>query len=361
MKKLLTVFALSFLLSACWGFDLAEVEVEIPAGKNFASFDSPLQSAVKFNSFFVKFHTVGEGEIAFTAWFETTGGSGQLEKNEIEIECEDSECSGFAITSLARAWKFQIELSGEPGFRADSFEIETKNISVKNGLTRKLTRGLIPVARAQLTDLPIISREEWGANSNYLLKQDVKTIPQSGAGWSKRYQDCEEWQQNYPTEFKNDGRLISVDAESRELQWPRTYSKDIRKVVIHSTATDGEKDVNGDSEFTATDAEATVRAIYYYHAMWRAWGDIGYHFLIDAFGNIYECFLREYRYDWCLLHRQFCRKVAFARRARFRRAVARRALEFVFSRPFREFDMAWQAHEKFDRSPRGGGDGVSRR
>ncbi|MFH1546142.1 MAG: N-acetylmuramoyl-L-alanine amidase [Patescibacteria group bacterium] len=288
MKKLLTVFALVFLLFACREFDLADVEVEIPAGKNFASYDSPFQPASKFNSFFVKFHTVGEGEIAFAAWFEVAGGSGQLEKNEIEIECENSICSGFAITTLATGFQFQIGLSGEPGFRADSFEIETKNISVKNGLTYELVRGLIPVACAQLTDLPIISREEWGANSDYLLKRDVATVPSSGEAWSKRQEDCEEWQQNYPAEFKNDGRLISMDTENQELQWPRTYSKEIRKIVIHSTATDGEKDVNGDSEFTPEDVEATVRAIYYYHAMWRAWGDIGYHFLIDSFGNIYE-------------------------------------------------------------------------
>ncbi|MCK5472121.1 N-acetylmuramoyl-L-alanine amidase [Candidatus Gracilibacteria bacterium] len=288
MKKLFAVFVLALLLFACGEFNLAEVEVEIPAGKNFASYSSPIQSAAKFNSFFVKFHTVGEGEIAFIAWFEVADGSGQLEKNEIEIECENSECSGFAISSLARAYEFQIELSGESGFRASNFEIETKNISVKNSLTYELARGLIPIARAQLTDLSIISREDWGANPDYLLERNIATIPSNGEAWSKRYQDCEEWQRNHPTEFKNDGRLISVDVKNRELQWPRTYSKEIRKVVIHSTATDGEKDVNGDDEFTPEDVEATVRAIYYYHAMWRAWGDIGYHFLIDSFGNIYE-------------------------------------------------------------------------
>jgi hypothetical protein len=31
-----------------------------------------------------------------------------------------------------------------------------------------------------------------------------------------------------------------------------------------------------------------IRAIYYYHAVTQRWGDIGYNFLIDKFGNIYE-------------------------------------------------------------------------
>ncbi|MCG8347020.1 MAG: N-acetylmuramoyl-L-alanine amidase [Chloroflexales bacterium] len=33
---------------------------------------------------------------------------------------------------------------------------------------------------------------------------------------------------------------------------------------------------------------ATVRAIWYYHALTLGWGDIGYHFLIDQYGNVYE-------------------------------------------------------------------------
>jgi hypothetical protein len=33
---------------------------------------------------------------------------------------------------------------------------------------------------------------------------------------------------------------------------------------------------------------ATVRAIYEYHAVTNSWGDIGYHFLIDEAGGIYE-------------------------------------------------------------------------
>jgi hypothetical protein len=36
------------------------------------------------------------------------------------------------------------------------------------------------------------------------------------------------------------------------------------------------------------DPAATVRAIYYYDAVTQGWGDVGYHFLVDELGRVYE-------------------------------------------------------------------------
>jgi hypothetical protein len=52
----------------------------------------------------------------------------------------------------------------------------------------------------------------------------------------------------------------------------------VRKFAIHHTAT---------SDGGASPA-AAIRAIYYYHAATLGWGDIGYNYLIDRAGNIYE-------------------------------------------------------------------------
>ncbi|MEV7339780.1 peptidoglycan recognition family protein [Streptomyces sp. NPDC093544] len=49
-------------------------------------------------------------------------------------------------------------------------------------------------------------------------------------------------------------------------------------ITVHHTDTP-----NGDP-----DPAATVRAIYQFHAITNDWGDIGYHFLIDEKGHIYE-------------------------------------------------------------------------
>ncbi|MBI4302016.1 MAG: N-acetylmuramoyl-L-alanine amidase [Chloroflexi bacterium] len=81
---------------------------------------------------------------------------------------------------------------------------------------------------------PIISRAGWGADESY------------------RYQNGSE-------------------------VWPPEY-RTVVKSIVHHTAT-----ANEDSN-----PAATVRAIYYYHAVTLGWGDIGYNYLIDRYGNIYE-------------------------------------------------------------------------
>ncbi len=54
--------------------------------------------------------------------------------------------------------------------------------------------------------------------------------------------------------------------------WP------VQKTIVHHTA-----GKNND-----TRAEATIRAIYRYHAVTQGWGDIGYNFLISADGRIFK-------------------------------------------------------------------------
>jgi hypothetical protein len=52
----------------------------------------------------------------------------------------------------------------------------------------------------------------------------------------------------------------------------------VQKLICHHTATR-----NGDKN-----PAATIRSIYHYHAVTQGWGDIGYNFLIDEAGRIYE-------------------------------------------------------------------------
>ncbi len=61
------------------------------------------------------------------------------------------------------------------------------------------------------------------------------------------------------------------------MDWPPAYSL-VNKIVVHHTVTENDE----------PDPAATVRAIYYYHAVVRGWGDIGYNYLVDRFGNVYE-------------------------------------------------------------------------
>jgi hypothetical protein len=59
--------------------------------------------------------------------------------------------------------------------------------------------------------------------------------------------------------------------------WPPEFQT-TQKLVVHHTA--GRND--------DPDPASTVRAIYYYHAVTRGWGDIGYNLLVDEAGRIYE-------------------------------------------------------------------------
>ncbi len=54
----------------------------------------------------------------------------------------------------------------------------------------------------------------------------------------------------------------------------------VKMAFVHHTDTG--------NDYTAADAPAIVRAIYAYHTQTLGWSDIGYDFLIDRYGTIYE-------------------------------------------------------------------------
>ncbi len=69
---------------------------------------------------------------------------------------------------------------------------------------------------------------------------------------------------------------IRFDAWGEERWWSQYFP--LQKLIVHHTA-----GANGD-----TNPAATMRAIYHYHAVTQNWGDIGYNYLVDAQGRIYE-------------------------------------------------------------------------
>lgn len=82
------------------------------------------------------------------------------------------------------------------------------------------------------------------------------------------------WRANESYRFNSKGEEI----------WEREFFP-VQKLVVHHTA-----GINNDP-----DPAATVRSIYYYHAITQEWGDIGYNFLIDEAGRVYEGrYSREY-------------------------------------------------------------------
>jgi len=69
---------------------------------------------------------------------------------------------------------------------------------------------------------------------------------------------------------------LRFDATGHEL-WPPVFQP-IQKLIVHHTA----------GQNNDPNPAATVRAIYYYDAVTQGWGDMGYNFLIDEAGHVYE-------------------------------------------------------------------------
>ena len=58
------------------------------------------------------------------------------------------------------------------------------------------------------------------------------------------------------------------------------YMDTIRVAVVHHTA--------GSNSYTASQSAAIIRSVYAYHVNGRGWCDIGYNFLVDRYGRIFE-------------------------------------------------------------------------
>jgi uncharacterized protein with LGFP repeats len=62
--------------------------------------------------------------------------------------------------------------------------------------------------------------------------------------------------------------------------WDPKYGRTFKAVVVHHTA--------GSNDYTRKESAAIVRGVYAYHTQSRGWCDIGYNFLVDRFGDVFE-------------------------------------------------------------------------
>ncbi len=150
--------------------------------------------------------------------------------------------------------------------------------------------GAASVHAAASDSRRIIPRSEWGAEEKYLY--DGTTTEESTAGDTgkgdtapaagqptSRVDTCQQTLSKYPAEFSTP-KTVSKDASGKKYRWPLSYSKEIKLIVVHHTALLVRDDPRTPVE--------RMRALYKYHALSKGWGDIGYNFVIDENGGIYE-------------------------------------------------------------------------
>src|SRR3989339_629712 len=119
----------------------------------------------------------------------------------------------------------------------------------------------------------IISRKAWGADESlrvYKGDQNKKPIEYLLAS-------DKEFKEKYKDELQYE-KIIETNSKNELLTWPLEYPAEIKKIIIHHTATT--KDLDNPKE--------AIRNIYYYHTITRGFGDIGYNYVIDQTGKIYE-------------------------------------------------------------------------
>ena len=77
---------------------------------------------------------------------------------------------------------------------------------------------------------------------------------------------------------------IRESSDGNYLKWPESIHLNKNKIIIHHTAVDYTAVLSGGIDA----AKKELQSIYKYHTLTKKWWDIGYNFVIDPFGNIYE-------------------------------------------------------------------------
>jgi hypothetical protein len=148
------------------------------------------------------------------------------------IKLGDPERShGPRSALVAAAGAIAYQLSPPP----DSDHVRTVAINTTDGPGTRSAEPVPAPGWEQITGTPVVGRPIWGADESLRFAEDGSEV------FPERH---------YPTQA----------------------------LTIHHTATP-----NGDP-----DPAATLRAIYFFHAMNQKLGDIGYHLLIDEEGTVYQ-------------------------------------------------------------------------
>ena len=208
--------------------------VKVRASETTGAVDGTRDFSIPSNSTHVAIHWSGHPDAVVTAAFSTDG---RTFTQAAAVDVEDAGDGPDAAVASDETFGSLMGVEGVTVVRVgtDRPLPKVSVLALDAAGPEPLPMGLGASVEAGTTIPPIISRSQWGAD---------ETLRFDPAG----------------DEF-----------------WPREYFP-LQKLVVHHTA----------GANTDPNPAATVRAIYYYHAVSRRWFDIGYAYLIDQAGRIYE-------------------------------------------------------------------------
>jgi uncharacterized protein YgiM (DUF1202 family) len=121
-------------------------------------------------------------------------------------------------------------------------------------------------SEGNLTTLPDLAFTAIDSRSGPLTADAVGADPTGEGVWEPPVISRAMWGADESLRFDKNGDEL----------WPPSY-QEVEHIIIHHTETANWQD-----------PMIAVRAVYYYHAVERGWGDIGYNYLVDYMGNVYE-------------------------------------------------------------------------
>lgn len=191
----------------------------------------------------------------------------------------------------------EVETEFDPKLRVTNlvvFNTPVQSVTIR-GETKNLLpqpirlHGVLPsytvAAQTNIAAPRILTRRQWGADESFLIAGSESVQPANTTSAAveteptARDAACEQLQALYPNDFKTN-KTVTVNDAYKPLRWPQIYSPTIHTLVVHHTASLNSTD-------TRTGWER-MQALYAYHANNRGWGDVGYNYIIDADGQIYE-------------------------------------------------------------------------
>src|SRR5215203_743473 len=190
-----------------------------------AALERPQRAPLQFEM--VGLHWRGSG----TVWFRTRALTGVWSRwQAARPEAEDLPDRGTAESASRPGWKlgnpYWTDVSGAIDYRVHG------NVSRLRAFFIQSAPDSTPLRVAARAGRPaIIRRSQWGADESI-----VRAAP--------------------------------------------AYAERVRFAVVHHTA--------GTNSYTASQSAAVVRGIQRYHVLANGWNDIGYNFLVDKYGQVFE-------------------------------------------------------------------------
>lgn len=231
-----------------------------------------IYSDTKFSSIGLVFDAeLNSGMIeAFTRYKEGTEWSDwyAIHVEDVQFDVEDDPIAFFAFNPTNEV-EYIVEPLGDAEVHSVKHELfYPDDITVKAKNEFAILGSVSDIVASSSTP-KLITREGWGADESLRVWTGDEP-PEFERDWG-------EAGELYPDEFELEN-VIYNDVNGDYLTWPIEYSESIEKIVVHHTATTSNLD----------NPEQAIRNIYQFHAVNRGWGDIGYNYIIDTEGNIYE-------------------------------------------------------------------------